>query len=142
MLDVASGKSIWRGLEYFEEKKVISWEQTGPSTYQGKVSGSGKQIYDVYIDKAHPRKSKCNCPFADGRMVVCKHMIALLFTVEPKVAEDFLREVEEYEAEEEARVQQHYEELRDYVYSLSKAELQRLYLDVLIEREMEEDGYW
>jgi len=69
-------------------------------------------------------------------------MIALLFTAEPKLAEDFIRELEEYEAEEELREQQRYEELRRYVYSLSRAELQRLYLDALVQQEWEDDRYW
>ena len=142
LIDIASGKSVWRGLDYYERNKVISWEKTGPFTYKGKVSGSDGQFYDVEIDKAHPKKSKCNCPFAEGRKVICKHMIALLFTAEPKLAEDFIREVEEYEAEEELREQQRYEELRRYVYSLSKAELQRLYLDALVQQEWEDDRYW
>lgn len=34
----------------------------------------------------HPRKSICNCPHADGRRVICKHMIALLFTASPEAA--------------------------------------------------------
>ena len=139
MLDVASGKSIWRGLDYYERKKVICFEQTSVSTYKGKVLGSDGKVYDVEIDKAHPRKSKCNCPFAEGRQVVCKHMIALLFTAEPEVAKDFIREVEEDEAEEELREQQRYEELRNYVYSLSKEELRRRYLDVLLQETWDED---
>lgn len=142
LIDIASGKSVWRGLDYYERKKVISWERAGTSIYKGRVSGSDGQIYDVEIDKVHPKKSKCNCPFAEGRKVICKHMIALLFTAEPKLAEDFIREVEEYEAEEELREQQRYEELRRYVYSLSKAELQRLYLDALVQQEWEDDRYW
>lgn len=46
----------------------------------------------------HPRKSKCNCPHADGRRVICKHMIALLFTASPEAANKhimMLNEVEE-----------------------------------------------
>ncbi|WP_278296961.1 SWIM zinc finger family protein [Butyrivibrio sp. ob235] len=53
------------------------------------------------MDKEHPRKSSCTCPFAEGRRVICKHMIALYFTAEPKAAEDFLKQVEEWEKEEE-----------------------------------------
>lgn len=139
LIELASGNSVWRGLDYYERKKIVSWEKTGEHTYSGKVSGSNGETYDVLIDKEHPRKSKCNCPFADGRRVICKHMIGLLFTVEPKQATDFLKAVEEYEAEEELREQQHYEDLKEYVYSLSKAELQQLYLDALIELEYMRD---
>lgn len=44
-------------------------------------------------------------------------------------AQDFLRQVEELKREEEEREKQHYIELRKYVNSLSKAELQeKLYV--------------
>ena len=61
--------------------------------------------------------------------------VALLFTTEPKVAEDFLKEVEEYEAEEESREKQHYEDLKKYVMSLTKPELQEMLIDTLIQLE-------
>ncbi len=142
LIELASGNSVWRGMDYYESKKIVFWEKTGLFTYNGKVSGSKGEIYDVEIDKEHPRKSKCNCPFADGRRVICKHMIGLLFTAEPNVAEDFMKKVEEYEAEEELREQQHYEELREYVNSLSKAELQELYYEALVELEEIKKSYW
>lgn len=83
----------------------------------------------------------CNCPFADGRRVVCKHMIALYFTAEPKAAKDFLKEVEKWEAEAEERERRHYEDMKNYVKSLSKAELQEQLLDALVQLE-ERRNYW
>ena len=69
-------------------------------------------------------------------------MIALYFTAEPEAAADFLRQVAEWEAEEEARVQQHYDDLKKYVNSLSKAELrERLYDSLIRIVELEEDRY-
>ena len=68
-------------------------------------------------------------------------MIALYFTVEPKVAKDFLKEVEKWEAEEEKREQQHYEEMKKYVKLLSKSELQEQLLDALMQLE-ERRSYW
>lgn len=142
LIDLASSNSVWRGMDYYDAKKVISWEKTGLDTYDGIVSGNADEPYIVHIDKKHPRKSHCNCPFAEGRRVICKHMIALLFTAEPKVAEDFLKEVEEYEAEEENREQQHYEELRKYIKMLSKSELQQQLFDALVELEDRWNDYW
>ena len=69
-------------------------------------------------------------------------MIALLFTAEPKAAEDFLQQVEEWEKEEEEREQLHYKELRKYVNSLSKAELQERLYDALVELEDTRNRYW
>ena len=77
-----------------------------------------------------------------GRRVVCKHMIALYFTAEPKSAEDFLKQVEEWEKEEEERERQHYIELRRYVNSLTKAELQDRLYDALVELEDIHNRYW
>lgn len=135
LIEIASGKSVWRGMDYYNNKKVISWEKTGDGAYSGIVSGSEDSIYNVHIDKEHPRKSTCDCPFADGRRVVCKHMIALYFTAEPKAAEDFLKKVEEWKAEELEREEQHYGDLERYVKMLSKAELQEQLLDALIQLE-------
>lgn len=141
LIEIASAKSVWRGMDYYNNKKVTSWKASETGIYEGKVSGSEGNIYTVHIDTEHPRKSSCNCPFADGRRVVCKHMIALYFTAEPKVAKDFLKEVAEWEAEEEEREQQHYEDMRKYVKSLSKTELQKQLLEALLELEERRD-YW
>ena len=89
LIEMASGSSVWRGMDYYERKMVCSWKKSGEEAYDGVVSGSEGNKYSVHIDKVHPRKSSCNCPFAEGRRVICKHMIALLFTAEPKTAEDF-----------------------------------------------------
>ena len=103
LIEMASGSSVWRGMDYYERKMVCSWKKSGEEAYDGVVSGSEGNKYSVHIDKVHPRKSSCNCPFAEGRRVICKHMIALLFTAEPKTAEDFLRQVEKWEQEEKER---------------------------------------
>lgn len=141
LIEVASGNSVWRGMDYYNDKKVKSWECAGQGIYDGIVSGSGNNKYMVHIEKLHPRKSTCNCPFADGRRVVCKHMIALYFTAEPQVATDFLKEVEQWEAEEELREQEHYDDLKRYVKSLSKVELQEQLLNALVQLEECRD-YW
>ena len=63
--------------------------------YQGKVKGSGSAVYDVTIDVAHPRKSVCNCPFAEGRRVICKHMVALDLEIFPEKEQQMLDYIEE-----------------------------------------------
>ena len=138
LVEMASGSSVWRGMDYYERKMVCSWKEA----YDGVVSGSEGNKYSVHIDKVHPRKSSCNCPFAEGRRVICKHMIALLFTAEPKTAEDFLRQVEKWEQEEKEREQLHYKELREYVNSLPKKELQERLYDALVELEEIRNRYW
>lgn len=141
LIETASANSVWRGMDYYENRKVVSWAQTGTFAYDGIVSGSEGNKYTVHIETNHPRRSTCNCPFAEGRRVVCKHMIALYFTAVPNAADDFLRQVEEWEAEEQEREKQHYEDLRKYVNQLSKAELRERLYDALVELE-EKDNYW
>lgn len=142
LIEMASGSSVWRGMDYYERKMVCSWKKSGEEAYDGVVSGSEGNKYSVHIDKVHPRKSSCNCPFAEGRRVICKHMIALLFTAEPKTAEDFLRQVEKWEQEEKERERLHYKELSEYVNSLSKKELQERLYEALVELEDIRNRYW
>ena len=142
LIEMASGSSVWRGMDYYERKMVCSWKKSGEEAYDGVVSGSEGNKYSVHIDKVHPIKSSCNCPFAEGRRVICKHMIALLFTAEPKTAEDFLRQVEKWEQEEKERERLHYKELREYVNSLSKKELQERLYEALVELEDIRNRYW
>lgn len=143
MVDVASGKSIWRGMDYYEQHKVLEWEKLDETHYKGRVAGNEGKIYEVTIDTAHPKRSKCDCPFAEGRYVVCKHMIALYFTAEPWQAEQFWREVEEAELEEEEKARLHKEELERYVKSLSKKALQEQLLEALLAiEELEREAYW
>ena len=140
MIELASGASVWRGLDYFEEKKVLDWKETDVAQYDGTVQGSS--IYQVHLDIEHPRRSTCNCPFAQGRRVICKHMMAMYFTIWPQAAEDFLKQVDEWEKEEEKEKEAHIEEIKRYVKSLSKAELQEKYLEALLELEERRDRYW
>ena len=142
LIEMASGNSVWCGMDYYERKMVCSWKKSGEEAYDGVVSGSEGNKYSVHIDKMHPRKSSCNCPFAEGRRIICKHMIALLFTAEPKAAKDFLRQVEEWEQEEKERERLHYKELSEYVNSLSKKELQERLYDALVELEDIRNRYW
>ncbi len=57
-----------------------------------------KYIVVILIWNVLARKSKCNCPHADGRRVICKHMIALLLQAKYEAANKhimMLNEVEE-----------------------------------------------
>ena len=142
LIEMASGNSVWRGMDYYKKHKVLSWNKTGSSTYEGIVAGSDEKKYTVRIDKMHPKKSVCNCAFADGRRVVCKHMIALYFTAEPQAAADFLKQVDEWEHEEEERQRQHLAELRKYVNGLSKSELREQLYNALVEQEERRKQFW
>ena len=134
---LASAASLWRGYDYYTDHKVLSWEpaESGerPQQFDGVVLGSGDKPYEVHIDIAHPKKSTCTCPFAEGRHVICKHMVALYFSVYPAEAEELLHAEEQREAEEAAREEAYRVETWQYVRGLKKAELQEELYRALLE---------
>lgn len=134
ILSLASGASVSRGYDYFEEHKVIEWSKTCDGVYHGVVAGSYGARYRVTIDVCHPRKnSECTCPHASGTHRICKHMVALYFTVFPKEAETYYREavLAAEEAEEEAERLENAVVKR--VHSMSKNELTMALLTLLFE---------
>lgn len=105
IVSLASMNSVWRGYEYWRDKKVVSFTKNSDENYSGVVSGSKGERYQVTIDLAHPRRSSCTCPHAAGRQIICKHKIALYFTAFPdegKVYEaDYNAAIEELKRIEE-----------------------------------------
>ena len=86
LMTCASGESVYRGYEYYTEGKVSEIQTKAKGQFEGTVQGTNKNSYKVFIDIAHPRKSHCNCPHANGKRIVCKHQIALYFSVFPDEA--------------------------------------------------------
>lgn len=126
-ISLASGKSLWRGYEYFKENRVYNKSYNSAYEIEGKVVGNG-QTYTVNINIEHPRSSKCNCPHANGRRIICKHMVALYFTEFPQEAENYYNEVIAYEEEQERLQEEMDEKIAKYINSLTKNELrQKLY---------------
>ena len=59
LVECASGNSIWRGIDYCERNKVVSWE--GKATcFDGIVSGSNGEEYKVHVDVEHPSIASSN----------------------------------------------------------------------------------
>ena len=131
LMNMASGASLWRGYEYYQNKKVQAIEPISESQFHGSISGSQAQPYDVLIDIEHPRKSHCNCPLADGRRIICKHMIALYFTAFPQEAENYYKEVVAYEEEEERLAEERRDRLVQCIQKMSKEELQNVLIQLL-----------
>lgn len=131
-MSLSSGKSLWRGYEYYKDNRVYYKSNKSDTEIEGKVVGNGK-TYTVSIDTEHPRKSKCNCPHADGKRIICKHMVALYFASFPKEAEGYYNEVIAYEEEQE-RIQNEMEEkVINYINSLKKDELRQKLFEVLFD---------
>lgn len=140
LIDLASGKSLWRGMDYYEKKMVIAVCKVAENKYTGIVKGSEDNEYEVVLDFAHPRRSTCTCPFAAGRRVICKHMVAAYFSVFPDEAKRIVKEAEEYEIEFEKQQENERKEIKKYVYSLSKAELRERLLEYMLDEH--DNEYW
>lgn len=147
LLECASYVSICRGYDYFEKKKVRNLIRTTQQQCSAEVIGSASLPYNVFIDIVHPRKSKCNCPHADGRQVVCKHKVAVYLTAFPDEAkriyetliadeeEDAYDEWGEYDDEDYDEVDKEEESNRviEYICKMEKNELQQALLQVLFD---------
>ncbi|HCZ8191947.1 TPA: SWIM zinc finger family protein [Staphylococcus aureus] len=133
LLDIASIRSIERGFSYYQSKCVINLKSYSETQFEAEVKGSGSNVYRCYIDMEHPRKSKCNCPHADGRRVICKHMIALLFTASPEAANKHTIMLNEVEEDYHLRRNMWIDSLKEMVNDMSEEELRDAYLNTLIE---------
>lgn len=131
LLDIASSSSAWRGYEYYKNSSVIIKKRISETEFSGIVRGNNSNHYEVFIDIEHPRKSHCNCPFANGKRIVCKHQVALYFSAFPKDAEKYYKEIIEYEEEEQRRQEKLDEKIIAYINSLSKEELRQTLYEVL-----------
>ncbi len=69
-------------------------------------------------------------------------MIALYFTAEPIEYDKFMKQVEQWEEEEEREYEEHIRDLEKYVKSLSKKQLQEKILDLLISMEDQDHYLW
>lgn len=133
ILECASGASVWCGYEYYEEKKVVSLEEIEENIFSAKVSGNSSAPYSVELHVDHPRKSKCSCPHAEGKRIVCKHIVAAYFTAFPKEAKTFYAEAMAYQEEEERRQAELPNKVYRCVQHMKKNELQEELLRLLFE---------
>lgn len=127
----ASLQSQFKGYDYFQDKKVISFKHVEDSMYSGKVKGSGT-TYDVIIDIEHPKKnSHCSCPHAEGTKIVCKHMVALYFAIFPAKAKQFMKEIDEHNRKVDEYEQELEIKMQKYIKSMPKKELEEALLECL-----------
>jgi len=131
LISLASSRSAWFGYEYYKEKKVINYKQTNENEYEGTVAGSDENRYHVFLNIKNPRFSKCDCPFAKDRRIICKHLVALFFTVSPQEVDKYLREIEKSRREAEQWEKELHEKVEKYIKSLSKEELKVALMEVL-----------
>lgn len=132
ILTAASSKSAWRGYEYFMDDKVQFVKKLDETHFSGAVAGNVTEPYAITIDIEHPKRSTCDCPFANG-LKVCKHMVAVYFAAFPEEAIKFkaaidraIEEEEQYQEELPGRIEQ-------YISKLNKSQLRDLALNLIYE---------
>lgn len=131
LLNSASYASARRGYDYVIGNHVLYIEMIDHTSYNGLVKGNRKEPYKVHIDVEHIKKSKCECPFTEGNYKICKHMVAVFFTVFPSELIKYEVEVveeekrfEEYKIEREKRFNQ-------FINGLKKQELRNILVELL-----------
>lgn len=143
LIDLASNKSMWRGLDYYQNDNVLETHNIGDLQYAAKVRNDAGAIYDVVVNLDKVRNSQCSCPFKkDKPKAICKHIVVAYFAIFPKEADDLQRAYEEWEAGAEEREAQHLKELEEYVNSLSIEDLRSMVLDHILEKERYGNYYW
>ena len=133
ILERASWTSVCRGYDYFMEKTVHDIKQPDKNVFTALVSGNSPEPYSVELHIDHPQMSSCNCPYANGKRIICKHIVALYFSVMPDEAEKFYKQTIAFEEEEEKRQDELWERVIRYVEGMKKNELQRALLELLID---------
>lgn len=133
LIDIASNASAWRGYEYYKENKVLSVNKINENEYEGTVAGSSNEPYSVHIDILHPKRSTCNCPFAEGSKKICKHKVALYFSAFPDEADKYLTAVEQAEKEAEEYEEEIYDLVGQKIQKMKKSELQDALWQVLMD---------
>ena len=133
LIECTSGASLWRGYDYCKEKKVKNLQKISDTQYTAEVAGTSSTPYKVLIDIAHPRTSKCNCPHADGKHIVCKHMMAVYFAAFPQEAQRIYDEAIAYQEEEEKREEELTDRVCQYVWHMKKSEAQQTLLELLFD---------
>lgn len=121
IISLASGNSCWRDLDYFKDKKVIRLNKINEYEYESVVKGT--KNYNIHLDIEHPRKSICDCPLANGKRIICKHIVATYFAALPRKAKEFEEEQERLQEEYEKEQEEEYGKVIKCLNKMSKEEL-------------------
>lgn len=148
LLDICSHNSYWRGLDYFENKRVKTIKQINRYEFEADVEGT--ETYHVHLNINHLRKSTCTCPHAAGKSTICKHKVAVYFSALPEEAQEaiyernrYYEELEEREKKYNKKVEEITKRYREYVDSLSIEEIKIMLVNYMVDSYMEgeDDSY-
>jgi len=137
MKEISSYNSYWRGLDYFENNKVKSINKINENEYDAEVEGT--ELYHVHLNINHPRKSTCTCPHASGKSIICKHKMAVYFSIFPDEAQEAIDErnryyddLEEREREYDKQVEEISKMYKELVDNLSEEEVRRRLVNYMV----------
>lgn len=129
IISVASGESCWRGLDYYNDKKVHNLKKINDYEFISIVHGTNN--YNIYLNVLHPRQSTCNCPLAKGKRIICKHIVATFFTAFTNEAKMFVEEQEKLQEEYLDYQAALYKKAKKYIKEMPKKDLVEELLFVL-----------
>ena len=121
IISVASGTSCWKGLEYYKNNKIKNINKVSDTEYTSAAFGTKE--YSVYLNLKNPRKSTCNCPLANGKRIICKHIVATYFSVATGSAKEFEDEQNRLQEEYEEYQENEYKNAIKFINKMSKKEL-------------------
>ena len=116
----------------------------------------GTEVYFVHLDIDHPKKSTCTCPHAAGKSTICKHKVAVYFSIFPEEAQEaiderdrYYEDLEEREKEYDKKVEEITKLYKELVDNLPEEEVRRRLVNYMVESYMEnednpyeEEGYY
>ena len=137
MREICSYNSYWRGLNDFENNKVKSINKINENEYDAEVEGT--ELYHVHLNINHPRKSTCTCPHAAGKSTICKHKVAVYFSIFPEEAQEAIDErnryykgLEERRKEYDKKVEEITKMYEELVDDLSEEEVRRRLVNYMV----------
>lgn len=144
MREICSYNSYWRGLEYFENNRVKSINKINEYEYEAEVEGT--ENYHVYLNINHPRKSTCTCPHAAGKSTICKHKMAVYFSIFSDEAQEAIDErnryyehLEEREREYDKKAEEIRKMYKELVDNLSEEEVRKRLVNYMVYDYMEKE---
>jgi len=141
--NLASYKSFWRWYWYYKNGNVKLWNQVSEYEYDGIVRSDSGNEYSIHLNLEKPKSSKCNCPFANGKHIICKHMVALYFEIFPIEAVEFDKKVYEFEDRQAKKQEQREKQFNEYkkeLSSWSREKLENYVANVMLEDYYRFDG--
>lgn len=144
MREICSNNSYWRGLEYFENNRVKSINKINEYQYESEVEGT--ENYHVHLNINHPRKSTCTCPHAAGKSTICKHKMAVYFSIFPDEAREaidernrYYNDLEEREREYDKKADEIRKMYKELVDDLSEKEVRKRLVNYMVNDYMENE---